>query len=165
MKFNDAAFMGIMRWAFYNELKKVYTAQGIEVGLTYGYITKHTRIAYGLLKEHCIDARCISGNPTAVSDGTVYFQKKVRCHNRQIHKFTVEKGGSRKLNQAPYKVKGFRLNDTVTAKGQTWFIHGRRVKGAFALKKLDGTTLEIVPSKIRYLGTNTGILTERICAG
>jgi N6-L-threonylcarbamoyladenine synthase len=165
MRFSDAAFMGIMRWSLYNRLKEIYLAQGIEVGMTYGYITKNTRIANGLPKEHYIDARCISGSPAAVSDGVVYYQKKIRRHNRQIHKFTINKGGIRKLNQAPYKVKGFRLNDTVRAKGQAWFIHGRRVKGAFVLKKLDGTTLEIAPSKLRYLNSNTGILTERICVG
>ena len=58
-----------------------------------------------------IDARCISGNPKAVSDGTVYYQKKVRCHNRQIHKNTILKNGIRKRNQAPYNnVMGLRLN-------------------------------------------------------
>jgi N6-L-threonylcarbamoyladenine synthase len=165
MKFADATFMGIMRWAFYNRLKEIYSAQGLEVGMTYGYITKNMRIANGLPKEHYIDARCISGNPTAVFGGVIYFQKKVRCHNRQIHRFTINKGGIRKRNQAPYEVRGFRLNDTVRAKGQEWFIHGRRVKGAFVLKKLDGTILEIAPSKLRYLGSSTGILTERICVG
>ena len=51
---------------------------------------------------HHIDACCISGNQLAVSNGEVYYQKKVRCHNRQIHKNTVLKGGCRKRNQAPY---------------------------------------------------------------
>ena len=64
-KFSDAAFMGIMRWAFFNELKNEYQ----DVHLTYGYMTKNTRIQNGLPKTHTIDARCISGNPLAVSDG------------------------------------------------------------------------------------------------
>ena len=34
MSFRDAAFMGIMRWAFYNKLKEIYP----NVNLTYGYI-------------------------------------------------------------------------------------------------------------------------------
>jgi hypothetical protein len=33
-----------------------------------------------------VDARCISGNFSAKPDG-IYLYKKVRCHNRQIHKF------------------------------------------------------------------------------
>ena len=85
MQFKDAAFMGIMRWTFYNTLKEQYEPD-IPVSMTYGYLTKNTRIEHGLPKEHYIDARCISGNPDAVSDGTYYYQKKVRCHNRQIHK-------------------------------------------------------------------------------
>ena len=83
--------MGIMRWAFYNALKEQYEP-AIPVSMTYGYLTKNTRIEHGLLKEHYIDARCISGNPDAVSDGTYYYHKKVRCHNRQIHKQTILKG-------------------------------------------------------------------------
>ena len=92
MSFKDAAFMGIMRWAFYNKLKEIYP----NVNLTYGYITKNTRIKNSLPKEHYTDARCISGNPKAILSGTVYYQKKVRCHNRQIHKNTILKGGNKK---------------------------------------------------------------------
>ena len=113
MKFNDAAFMGIMRWSFYDTLKKKYESSGVPVSLTYGYITKHTRIQHNLPKEHYIDARCISGNPTAVSNGEYFYQKKVRCHNRQIHKTTILKGGRRKLNQAAYVIKNCLLFDRV----------------------------------------------------
>ena len=81
----------------------------IPVKLTYGYITKNTRIKYGLPKTHRIDALCISGNPEAEQLSCCYYQRKIRCHNRQIHKCTVNKGGTRKLNQAPYIVKEFRL--------------------------------------------------------
>ena len=135
MSFRDATFMGIMRWAFYNKLKEIYP----NVSLTYGYITKNTRIESGLSKDHCIDARCISGNPKAVSDGMVYYQKKVRCHNRQIHKNTLLKGGNRKRNQAPYEVMGFRLYDKVKWKAQNCFIFGRRSTGRMDLRFLDGT--------------------------
>ena len=135
--FRDAAFMGIMRWAFYNKLKETYP----NVSLTYGYITKNTRIESGLSKDHCIDARCISGNPKAVSDGMVYYQKKVRCHNRQIHKNTLLKGGNRKRNQAPYEVMGFRLYDKVKWKAQNCFIFGRRSTGRMDLRFLDGTKI------------------------
>ena len=137
MSFKDAAFMGIMRWAFYNKLKEIYP----NVSLTYGYITKNTRIENNLPKDHYIDARCISGNPTAISDGTVYYQKKVRCHNRQIHKNTILKGGYRKRNQAPYEVMGFRLYDKVKWKGQNCFIFGRRSTGRMDLRLLDGTKI------------------------
>lgn len=137
MSFKDATFMGIMRWAFYNKLKKIYP----NVNLTYGYITKNTRIKNSLPKEHYTDARCISGNPKAISSGTVYYQKKVRCHNRQIHKNTILKGGIRKRNQAPYDVMGFRLFDKVKWKGQNCFIFGRRSTGRMDLRLLNGTKI------------------------
>ena len=135
MSFRDAAFMGIMRWAFYNKLKTLYP----NVSLTYGYITKNTRINNHLPKDHYIDARCISGHPLATPLGIVYYQKKVRCHNRQIHKNTFLKGGIRKRNQAPYLVKGFRLFDKVLYQGQECFIFGRRSTGYMDLRLLDGT--------------------------
>ena len=165
MKFADATFMGIMRWAFFNRLKDTYRPLGIGVHMTYGYITKNTRIENGLPKEHCIDARCISGHPLAQSDGVVFYQKKVRCHNRQIHKCKILKGGIRKRNQAPYLVKGFRLFDRVFAKGSEWYIHGRREKGSFVLKTLEGHKLEIVPSKIRLISGQHSFITERRTTG
>ena len=140
MSFKDATFMGIMRWALFEKLKAIYS----DVKLTYGYITKNTRIKNGLPKDHYIDARCISGNPNAVSNGNVYYYKKVRCHNRQIHKTNFIKGGYRKRNQAPYEVKGFRLYDQVLWKGQKCFIFGRRATGRMDLRLLDGTHVNVV---------------------
>ena len=157
-RYNDAAFMGIMRWAFYERLKETY---GDIVHMTFGYITKNTRIRHGLPKEHYIDARCISGNPNAVPTGEVFYQKKIRRHNRQVHKFKICKGGIRKNNQAPYLVKGFRLFDKVLANNKVWYVHGRRTKGSFVLKTLAGECLEIVPSKIQFLCTQSGFLFER----
>ena len=136
--FKDAVFMGIMRWAFYNNLKETYIAKNIDVSLTYGYLTKNTRITNTLPKEHYIDARCISGNPLANPLGFYYYQKKVRCHNRQIHKTNILKGGKKKLNQAPYLVKGFRLFDKVKYQGREYFIFGRRKTGYFDIRDLQG---------------------------
>lgn len=159
MSFRDATFMGIMRWAFYNKLKKIYP----NVSLTYGYITKNTRIKSGLSKDHYIDARCISGNPKAVSDGTVYYQKKVRCHNRQIHKNTILKGGNRKRNQAPYEVMGFRLYDKACWKHQNCFIFGRRSTGRMDLRLLDGTKINasVGYKNLRLLEMRKNILIEQ----
>ena len=64
------------------------------------------------------------------------------------------------MNKAPYVVKGFRLFDTVHVNGKEWYIHGRRLKGAFALKRIN-ETLEITPSKIRLISHNKSLLTER----
>ena len=159
MSFKDATFMGIMRWAFYNRLKEIYP----NVSLTYGYITKNTRIESGLPKDHYIDARCISGNPKAVSDGTVYCQKKVRCHNRQIHKNTILKGGNRKRNQAPYEVMGFRLYDKVKWKTQSCFIFARRSTGRMDLRLLNGTKINasVGCKNLRLLEMRKNILIEQ----
>ena len=159
MKFNDATFMGIMRWSVYNRLKEIYS----NVELTYGYKTKNTRIENNLPKEHYIDARCISDNPKAISDGVVYYQKKVRCHNRQIHKFKINKDGERKLNQAPYLVKGFRLWDKVLYNSEEYFVQGRRSSGYFQLKKLNGTLVSASASckKLVLVETGKHFITER----
>ena len=147
-----------MRWAFYNKLKEIYS----NVNLTYGYITKYTRIKNGLPKDHYIDARCISGNPLAKPLGHVFYQKKVRCHNRQIHKSNFLKDGKKKLNQAPYIVKGFRLFDKVKYQNTECFIFGRRTSGYFDLRKLDGTKIHPSASykKLELLETRNNYLKE-----
>jgi len=134
--FRDAAFMGIMRWSFYNRLKTIYP----NVSLTYGYITKNTRIKNNLPKEHSVDARCISGNPLAIFCNT-YLLKQVRGQNRQLHKNTILKGGVRKANKSPRYVNGFQLFDKVSYNNQECFIFGRRVTGSFDIRLLDGTKI------------------------
>lgn len=159
MSFKDAAFMGIMRWSFYNRLKEIY----LNVVMTYGYITKDTRIKNNLPKDHYIDARCISGNPNAEPLGYYFYQKKVRCHNRQIHKSNILKGGKKKLNQASYLVKGFRLFDKVEFEGQICFIFARRSSGYFDIRKLNGEVIHRSASwkKLKLLETRKSLLTER----
>ena len=129
--------MGIMRWTFYGELKLRYS----NVSLTYGYITKSVRIINGLPKEHRIDAFCIAGKIKAVLSDTYYLQKKVRCHNRQIHKAKFINGGIRKRNQAPYEVLGFRLFDKVLYENKEYFIFARRVSGYFDIRDLNGNKI------------------------
>ena len=152
MRFKDAAFMGVMRWNFYNKLKEIYELQGIEIRMTFGYLTKNTRIRHHLPKEHYIDARCISGHPEAIPNNEVFYQKKVRCHNRQIHKNTILKGGVRKRNQAGYLVKGFRLFDKVAYKGREYFIFGRRQSGFFDLRNLSGCKVNKGSLSYRKIG-------------
>ena len=156
MKFNDAVFMGIMRWCLYNTLKEIYP----DVKVTYGYITKHTRIQHGLQKTHYVDARCISKNAEAVSDGNVFYMRKVRCHNRQIHKMTTNKGNYRKLNQSPYILNGYRLFDKVIYNGKIGFVSARRRNGSYRVRDIfwnslsNGVTfrkLKFVESRQYYL--------------
>jgi len=157
--FKDAAFMGIMRWAFYNKLKELY----LNVNMTYGYITKNTRIVNNLPKTHYIDAYCIAGNLKAIHSDVYYYQKKVRCHNRQIHKANILKGNKKKLNQAPYIVKDFRLFDKVKYNGIECFITARRQTGYFVLKTLDGAVIHksAKVKELTLLEKRKSYLTER----
>ena len=160
MKFKDATFMGIMKWAFYDELKKRYS----NVRLTYGYITKNKRIQNNLPKEHYIDARCISGNPKAISNGIVYYMKKVRCHNRQIHKCTTNKGNYRKLNQAPYELNGYRLYDKVQIGNQIGFVSARRLTGSYRVRDINWNSISegITFRKLRFLETRQYYLCDSV---
>ncbi|MCI6449450.1 MAG: hypothetical protein MSA18_02880, partial [Succinivibrio sp.] len=135
-----------------------------DVSLTYGYITKHTIITNNIPKDHHIDARCISQQPQAKTDGTYYYPKKVRCHNRQIHKFNIIKEGIRKLNQAPYEVKGFRLFDKVLYQGKVYFVFGRRQTGYFDIRDLSGNKVNkgsISFKKLKLLERAKHYLVER----
>ena len=163
-KFKDATFMGIMRWSFYNRLKKLYPV----VNLTYGYITKTIRITNNLPKEHRIDALCISGNPMVKRLVYFYLSKKVRCHNRQIHKANILKGGVKKLNQAQFEVKGFRLFDKIQYQGKLYYIFGRRNTGFFDIRTLDGTKVNkgsVSCKSFKLIERRKSLLTERRMAG
>nr|WP_264372029.1 RNA-guided endonuclease IscB [Salicibibacter halophilus] len=133
----DASQMTVMRWCIYNHVKRTYP----HVKLTYGFVTKHTRIHHGLEKTHLMDARCISGNPLAVRKERTFLFKQVRRNNRQLHKFTTPKGGKRKNNKAEKLVKDFQLFDKVQFNGKDCFIFGRRKTGYFDLRLLDGTRI------------------------
>ena len=146
-RFRDAAFMGIMRWSFYNKLKELYP----NVSMTFGYITKNTRIRAGLPKEHYVDARCISGNALAKPLGCYYYYQKVRRNNRQIHKAKILKSGIRKNNQVPFVVKGFRLFDRVLYNNKPYYIFGRRNSGAFDIRTLDGEKVNKGSINCKYL--------------
>lgn len=158
--FRDAAFMGIMRWIFYDELKKIYS----DVFMTFGYVTKKIRIKNGLEKDHRVDARCISGNPTAIPLDHWYLQKAVRRHNRKLHKLQILKGGHRRNNQAPKYVFGYQLFDKVQLPdGREGFIIGRGVCGGFKIRRLDGEVLResIRYKKLKFLEKRKAILIEK----
>lgn len=162
--FRDATFMGIMRWAFYDRLKSMYQ----NVSMTFGYITKNTRILNNLPKEHYVDARCISGNPQAKPLEYYFYQKKVRCQNRQIHKAKILKGGKKKLNQAPFLVKGYRLFDLVEYQKELYYIFGRRSSGFFDIRRLDGTKINngsVSCKHIRLIDARKTLIIEKRVQG
>lgn len=154
---SDAAFMSIMRWAVWNKLKEL----GVPLHMTFGYITARRRKQYDIEKSHRADARCISGFGNAEPADEWFAIKKVRCHNRQIHKQNPSKGGVRRLAQSWYEVRGYRQYDKVLAKGRLWYIAGRRTKGSFVLKNLCGEVLNITPTKITFVKKQYNYLLER----
>ena len=136
----DAAQMGIMRKELFNRLNDEIGSE-IPCLETYGYITKSTRSRYGLPKGHVIDARCISGNPCACSDGKYLIIRKLRANNRQLHHATILRGGKRRNNQAPREVRGFRLMDSVEYAYRDCFLSGRRMSGSFSVASITGKVL------------------------
>jgi len=76
---------------------------------------------------------------------------------------TINKGGYRKLNQAPYIVKGFRLFDKVKYSGTDCFIIGRRIAGYFVLRTLAGDNVHnsAKTQDLKLLETRKFYLTER----
>jgi len=156
MSFKDAAFMGIMRWTFYEKLKEIYE----NVTMTFGYITKNCRITNNLHKDHYIDARCISGNPRAKSCGTVYYFKKIRRHNRKIFKDKILKGNTKKRNKCSYEVFGFRRYDLVKFENKLYYINSLRVRGCFQIKDLFDKTFEkqISLKKLQFVQMRSGFI-------
>lgn len=141
----DAAFMGIMRKTLMQRLKIMFPV--IHVCSTYGYITKYWRERENIAKTHISDAFVVTKNFDAARLKKSLLMITKRQHNRQIHKCKINKGGKRKLNQVPKYIFGYQLFDRIICKGQEGFVFGRRSKGGFNIRKLDG---EIINPNIDY---------------
>lgn len=135
--FKHASHMNIMRKRLVELLRDEFGS----VFETFGYLTKFTREKLGLCKSHCVDAFVISHNFNARLSGVEFRFRKVRRHNRQLHKAKPSKGGKRRSNQSKYIVNGFRRFDKVMYEGVECFITGKRSSGYFQLKKFDGTVI------------------------
>lgn len=145
----DAAAMGIMKWKLLDKLKSIYP----NVSMTFGYITKHNRIKYEIKKSHISDAFIISKNFEAKRLGYYFKEKLVRRHNRQIHKIKILKGGKKKMNQAPFKVFGFRLFDKVEFQGNKYFIYARRLSGYFNIRDANSENKkDVTYKKLTHIG-------------
>lgn len=130
----DAAVMGIMKWRLYEILKSIFP----NVSMTFGYITKYNRIHNDIEKSHVSDAFVISKNFNAKRLNFSYKIKLVRRHNRQIHKMKIPKGGTKRPNQSPFEIFGFRLFDRVRFDSKFYFIYGRRKTGSFNIRDING---------------------------
>ena len=147
--YRDLTYLNIIRDRLYQELFKIYGF----IYITYGYQTKCDRISKGLLKSVDTDAYVISsGDTNPLLSDTRYCISQVRRHNRQIHKSKILKGGKLKKNQADYKVFGYRLNDVVKYQGEKYYIGGRRERGSFNIRSLEGDKrLDISYKKLKFL--------------
>lgn len=156
--FKDSTFMGIMRWTFYNRLKEIYP----NVKMTYGYITKNTRITNKLEKAHRIDARCISGNPLAEESDVWYRIKQVRKKKRSLHEAVARKGrkipnreskrNSKNTKEIIYKGKKWCLYDKVRLNGDIGFISGFSGNMVY-IQDIYGKYVQISP-KYKQVNTN-----------
>lgn len=132
--FKHASHINIFRKKLVESLKIEFD----NVYETYGYLTKYTREKKGIDKSHSNDAFVIAGNLEAEQMDVEYLYRKVRRHNRQIHKVKPIKGGKRKRNQSSYIVNGFRRFDKVIYNNIVCFITAKRSSGSFQLKTFDG---------------------------
>lgn len=125
------AFMNNIRWKLVNELG---------CGRTYGYITKHDRIKYGLEKSHVNDAFVIAGGRNQFRAWSVYKATQVRRQNRSLFKANLLKGGRRKRNTVR-EVKGYRRFDKVLYDKTECFVLALRRSGSFSLCDVNKKTI------------------------
>lgn len=132
----DAAVMNIMRWAVYERAKKVFG----NVHLTYGYITKHTRIENDVTKTHAADAFCISKNVHAIRLSSFFMCRCVPRHTRALRVANPKKGGIRRKTIASHKIgkSNFQRFDMVQWNGKECFIFGS-TNGRLVLRDTEGT--------------------------
>lgn len=163
--FRDATFMGIMRWSFYNKLKGLYP----DVNLTYGFITKNTRITNNLPKEHRIDALCITENVIVKRLDNWYFIKQVRKKKRSLHESIARKGrkkpnitakrNSKNTKQLISKGKKWCLFDNVKVGDKSGFISGFTGNMVY-VQDIEGNYLQASP-KYKQISTDNIILIRR----
>lgn len=158
--YRDAQHMNAMKNKLYNLLMQRYG----NVSVTYGYITKCTRINNNIQKGHCHDAYCIANNLNATMLNYYYYQKQVRTKNRQLYKANPTKGGKMRLNQSPKYVMGYQLFDKISLNGEKYYIFGRRLRGDFDIKKLSNSdnNRSVRYKKIRLIESRRSILTELV---
>lgn len=134
----DAAVMNIMRLAVYERAK----AEFGNVHLTYGYITKHTRIENGIAKTHAADAFCIAKNVHAMRLSSFFMCRCVPRHTRALHVANPKKGGIRRSAIASHKIgkSCFQRFDMVRWKGRECFISGS-TGGRPVLRDIEGVKM------------------------
>jgi len=131
--FKAETVMSILRWKIVERLREL----GNVVNVTYGYLTKSSRIALKLDKSHANDAFCIAGGDRQEKLDYSYFIKFVRKCNRSLFKANLLKGGKKKVNTIK-EVFGFKRWDKVLFGKVECFIYGLRSSGRFDIRRLTG---------------------------
>lgn len=151
--FRDPSQMNTMRKTLLNEAKAIFP----NVHKTYGYITKNTRVCYGIEKTHCADAFCIAGNMQAERLGTYLLCRCIRRHTRSLHVANFRKGHLRRSAVAPHWIsESLRLQryDTVKWNGIRCFISGSS-KSQIVLRdinwKLVTPTAKVSSKSVKFL--------------
>lgn len=134
----DAAVMNIMRWAVYERAN----AEFKNVHLTYGYITKHTRIENGVTKTHAADAFCITKNVNAMRLSSFFMCRCVSRHTRALHVVNPKKDGIRRSTIASHKIgkSRFQRFDMVRWMDNECFIFGS-TNGRPVLRDIEGVKI------------------------
>ncbi len=140
--FKAETIMSILRWKIVNKLREL----GNAVSITYGYLTKSSRIALKLEKSHANDAFCIAGGSGQERTDNNYFIKYVRKCNRSLFKANLLKGGKRKVNTIK-QAFGFHRFDKVLYGKIECFIYALRSSGYFDLRLLTG---EKINASVKY---------------
>ena len=160
--FKCATEMNTMRWFLLDRLKEVHPDK--EVVQTYGYITNAYRHDLELEKSHVNDAFCIAENFKAKRADDIYDIMKVRCHNRQVMKQNITKGGRLKRNQGPRMVLGIARYDIVKYEdGREMIVTARKTRGLYSLKPLGGskTLMDVPKRKFTLLWHSNGEIVTR----
>ena len=159
----DAAAMNIMRWAVYEQAM----AEFENVHLTYGYVTKHTRIEKGIEKTHCADAFCISKNVKALRLGSYLKCRLFARHTRTLHVCNPKKGGVRRSSVASHWIGKSRLQryDSVEWNGVRCFIFGS-THGRPVLRDIDGKsvipTASVNAKEVNFKHRNNKVLMQEL---
>lgn len=159
----DAAAMNIMRWVVYNKAKDEFN----NVHLTFGYITKYTRIENGIGKTHCADAFCISKN---IKSQRLDYYLKCRClqrHTRKLHVYNPKKMGIRRSAVASHWIGKSRLQryDSVEWNKIRCFIFGS-AHGRLYLRDIDRKSITpkspVSNKEVKYIHRNKKLLIQTI---
>ena len=148
--FKAETFMSIIRWKLVNRLREL----GNTINVTYGYITKSSRIALGIEKTHANDAFCIAGGSKQERMDNSYFIKFVRKCNRSLFKANLLKGGKRKVNTIK-QAFGFHRFDKVLYGKIECFVYALRSSGYFDIRHLTGEKINdsVKYTKLRLIET------------